>query len=62
MIDVAKEVFPAGNVVWIVDEAHATGILGPNGAGLVKYWGLEGDIDIQLVHYGKSDRADLRLR
>lgn len=54
MIDVAKEVFPAGNVVWIVDEAHATGILGPNGAGLVKHWGLEGIIDIQLVHYGKA--------
>jgi 8-amino-7-oxononanoate synthase len=35
MVAVAKEVFPAGNAQFIIDEAHSNGIIGPNGAGLV---------------------------
>jgi 8-amino-7-oxononanoate synthase len=36
MVAVAKEVFPAGNAQFIVDEAHSNGIIGPSGAGLVR--------------------------
>lgn len=35
MVAVAKEVFPAGNAQFIIDEAHSNGVIGPNGAGLV---------------------------
>jgi 8-amino-7-oxononanoate synthase len=35
MVQVAKEVFPAGSAQFIVDEAHSSGVLGPKGAGLV---------------------------
>ncbi|KAJ4411017.1 putative secondary metabolism biosynthetic enzyme [Gnomoniopsis sp. IMI 355080] len=37
LLEVAKEICPKGNVEFIVDEAHATGILGPNGAGLAQH-------------------------
>lgn len=33
MLEVANEVCPKGNAVFIVDEAHATGNLGPQGRG-----------------------------
>lgn len=35
LVAVAKEVFPAGNAQFIIDEAHSNGVIGPNGAGLV---------------------------
>jgi 8-amino-7-oxononanoate synthase len=35
LVGVAKELFPAGNAQFIVDEAHSSGVLGPKGAGLV---------------------------
>ncbi|RYP86958.1 hypothetical protein DL770_004839 [Monosporascus sp. CRB-9-2] len=54
MLDVAKEVCPKGNAVFIVDEAHATGILGPKGAGLVSQLGLEKEIAVRLVTCGKA--------
>jgi 8-amino-7-oxononanoate synthase len=34
-VALVKELFPAGNAQFIIDEAHSSGILGPNGAGLV---------------------------
>lgn len=34
-VALSKELFPAGNAQFIMDEAHSSGILGPNGAGLV---------------------------
>ncbi|KAI9151266.1 5-aminolevulinate synthase [Paramyrothecium foliicola] len=54
MLDVTKEVCPRGNVVFIVDEAHATGVMGPNGAGLVQRLGVEKDIAIRLHTCGKA--------
>ncbi len=44
MVGMAKELFPAGNAQFIVDEAHSTGILGENGRGLVCALGLEKEI------------------
>lgn len=53
-LEVAKEVCPKGNAVFIVDEAHATGILGPKGAGLVNALGIEKEIAIRLHTCGKA--------
>ncbi len=38
----------------MVDEAHATGVLGKNGHGVVELLGLEGEIDIQMGTLGKA--------
>ncbi len=38
----------------MVDEAHATGVLGPTGAGLVEAEGLRGRIDVQMGTLGKA--------
>ncbi|RMZ82893.1 hypothetical protein DV737_g1955, partial [Chaetothyriales sp. CBS 132003] len=54
MLDVAKEMCPKGNAVFIVDEAHATGILGPKGAGLVSKLGVEKQIAVRLHTCGKA--------
>ncbi|KAK2748480.1 putative secondary metabolism biosynthetic enzyme [Myotisia sp. PD_48] len=54
LLKVAKEVCPKGNTVMIVDEAHATGILGPNGAGLVNALGVQKDIAVRLHTCGKA--------
>ncbi len=40
---------------WVmVDEAHATGVLGPTGAGLVEELDLHGSVDIQMGTLGKA--------
>ncbi|OFV95740.1 MAG: 8-amino-7-oxononanoate synthase [Acidobacteria bacterium RIFCSPLOWO2_12_FULL_54_10] len=38
----------------LVDEAHATGIFGPNGAGLVSEYGLQPNVDIQMGTFSKA--------
>lgn len=53
-IEIAKEICPKGNAVFIVDEAHATGIIGPRGSGLVNALGVEQDIAIRLHTCGKA--------
>jgi 8-amino-7-oxononanoate synthase len=37
-----------GTPVFIADEVHATGILGPKGAGLVSQLSVEKDISMRL--------------
>ncbi|KAG6092195.1 putative secondary metabolism biosynthetic enzyme [Claviceps sp. LM220 group G6] len=54
MLEVAEEMCPKGNTVFIVDEAHATGNMGPKGAGLVSQLGLEKQIAIRLHTCGKA--------
>ncbi len=40
---------------WVmVDEAHATGVFGPRGAGVVEDLGLEGEVEIQMGTLGKA--------
>jgi len=42
------------NAQVMVDEAHATGVLGRSGAGAVEYFGLAGQIDIQMGTLSKA--------
>ncbi len=57
------DVAPLGDIVtlarryraWVmVDEAHATGVFGPSGAGVVEERGLEGQIEIQMGTLSKA--------
>ncbi len=38
----------------VVDEAHATGLLGPTGAGLAEHAGLAGQIDVSIATASKA--------
>ncbi len=38
----------------MVDEAHATGVFGPNGAGVVEEDGLSGEVDYIMGTFGKA--------
>ena len=46
--------FSNGRAHLIVDEAHATGIYGHNGAGRVSELGLENKVSIRLHTFGKA--------
>ncbi|KAI5983422.1 PLP-dependent transferase [Pisolithus albus] len=54
IVDCVEELLPLGNGYVIVDEAHATGIYGPKGRGLVAALGLEKRIFARLHTFGKS--------
>ena len=54
LIEAAKEIFPDGNVQFLIDEAHSTGVIGPRGAGLVCELGLEKEVAIRLHTFGKA--------
>ncbi|KAK1961596.1 aminotransferase class I and II [Colletotrichum sublineola] len=54
MIEAAKEVLPHGNFQFIVDEAHATGVIGEKGAGLVSALGLQKAVAIRLHTFSKA--------
>ena len=53
-VDVVKELFPLGNAQFLMDEAHSSGVLGPNGAGLVQMLGLEKEIAIRVHMCSKA--------
>ncbi|KAI5289789.1 hypothetical protein KEM54_003205 [Ascosphaera aggregata] len=53
-IDAAKSLFPHGNAYFIVDEAHATGVFGRNGVGIIQDLGVEKDIFIRIHTFGKA--------
>lgn len=38
----------------LVDEAHALGVLGDNGAGTTRHFGLDGEVDLVLATFSKS--------
>ncbi|KAF4434568.1 aminotransferase class I and II [Fusarium acutatum] len=53
-VQLAKELFPAGNAQFVIDEAHSSGVLGPRGGGLVQALGLEKDIAIRVHECSKA--------
>lgn len=53
-IAVVNGLLPRGNGYFLVDEAHATGVLGPNGAGVVQDLGVEERMLIRVHTFGKS--------
>ncbi|KXN84371.1 8-amino-7-oxononanoate synthase [Leucoagaricus sp. SymC.cos] len=54
MVVVIEEMFPEGNAYFIVDEAHSTGIYGPEGRGRVAMLGLENKVLARLHTFGKA--------
>lgn len=54
MVRVVDELLPHGNGYFLVDEAHATGVLGPRGAGVVQELGLEERMLIRVHTFGKA--------
>ena len=42
------------NMLLMVDDAHATGVLGENGRGMAEYFGLQNEIDIQMGTLSKA--------
>lgn len=54
MVETMEELFPRGNGYVIVDEAHATGVYGPQGRGLVALLSLERRVFARLHTFGKA--------
>ena len=54
IVEVVEEVLPRGCGVIVVDEAHATGVIGPQGRGLVCELGLEARVFARLHTFGKG--------
>jgi 8-amino-7-oxononanoate synthase len=52
--EMMEQVFPLGNAYLVVDEAHSTGIYGPEGRGRVALLGLENKVLARLVTFGKA--------
>ncbi|KLO17384.1 PLP-dependent transferase [Schizopora paradoxa] len=54
IVDLVETLFPAGNGYVVVDEAHATGLYGRDGRGLVSHFGLEKRVFARLHTFGKA--------
>ncbi|KIO34694.1 hypothetical protein M407DRAFT_210007 [Tulasnella calospora MUT 4182] len=54
IVDLVEKTLPRGNGFIIADEAHATGLYGPRGRGLVASHGLEDRIPLRLHTFGKA--------
>ncbi|KAI0956430.1 hypothetical protein AcV7_006840 [Taiwanofungus camphoratus] len=54
IVEAVEGLFPRGNGYVVVDEAHATGLYGPHGRGLVALLGLEGRVLARLHTFGKA--------
>ncbi|KAJ5339991.1 Pyridoxal phosphate-dependent transferase major region subdomain 2, partial [Penicillium brevicompactum] len=53
-IAVVDELLPRGNGYFYVDEAHATGVFGPRGAGVVQALGVHDRMFIRVHTFGKA--------
>ncbi|GME25836.1 8-amino-7-oxononanoate synthase [Neofusicoccum parvum] len=54
VVAAVEEGLPAGNGYVVVDEAHATGVVGEGGRGLTCELGLEGRVFARVVTFGKA--------
>ena len=53
-VQIVDELLPKGNGYFIVDEAHATGVFGLRGAGVVQQLGLQKQMFIRVHTFGKA--------
>ncbi|KAJ5895941.1 uncharacterized protein N7473_005340 [Penicillium subrubescens] len=53
-IQVVDDLLPHQNGYFIVDEAHATGVFGPRGAGVVQHLGVQDRMFIRVHTFGKA--------
>lgn len=53
-LDVVERTFPKGNCHLILDEAHTTGLCGPQGRGLAYSLGVQDRILVRLHTFGKA--------
>lgn len=53
-LDKIKKLATTYNARLMVDEAHATGVLGKNGKGAIEHFGLEGEIDLVIGTFSKT--------
>ncbi|KAJ7766619.1 pyridoxal phosphate-dependent transferase [Mycena metata] len=58
IVQTLEEYFPARNAYLVVDEAHSTGIYGPQGRGRVAQLGLENKVLARLHTFGKALAAN----
>ena len=54
IVELVEKLLPMGNGYVIVDEAHATGVIGPQGRGLVCELRLENRVFARLHTFGKA--------
>ncbi|KAL4781326.1 pyridoxal phosphate-dependent transferase [Aspergillus varians] len=54
LVSVVGRLLPHNNGYFIVDEAHATGVFGPRGSGVVQSMGLEDRMFIRTHTFGKA--------
>lgn len=54
LLDVVENTLPEGCAQIVVDEAHATGLYGPAGRGIVSHMGLDKRVDIRLHTFSKA--------
>lgn len=54
IVELLEYLFPRGNAHFVVDEAHATGIYGPQGKGRVAQLGLESKVFARFLTFGKA--------
>ena len=54
IVRLTESAFPCNNAYVCVDEAHATGIYGPNGRGLINLLGLQNRVFARLHTFGKG--------
>ncbi|KAI1792146.1 PLP-dependent transferase [Ganoderma leucocontextum] len=54
IVETVEDLLPRGNGYVIVDEAHSTGVYGPQGRGLVAAYGLEDRVFVRLHTFGKA--------
>lgn len=53
-LDRIAEIARTHDIALIVDEAHAVGLYGPNGAGLINRFGIEDDVLVSVNGLGKA--------
>ena len=54
IVELVETLVPAGHAHIVVDEAHTSGICGPNGTGYVSYLGLNDRVHTKVHTFGKG--------